>query len=649
MVYVLLLAALIFGCSSGEKGALDALELGHDAEHQVLDELALDDGQDNPDLETSQCVPASPGRLTPPTPNPRKFALAVFHFNIQYVAGGIKGMVPEDPQGMFDYDNDALEDRIVKESFEPLLDIFIGHPSFAADIEMQGYMLDVLMDRHPEVVEKMRLLVERGQIAIQSFHYSDQLFIAHSRFSMEQSADFNRRAFARACLPLSKAVFTQEGQFSEGMLEMMKLAGQSVGIMKGGPFAYQYSDVPAKLLYTLRGQDVVTTSSISTDGFSVHWWFVDDGELAVTGEMNPYMGGYFKYSEKAANAIVEKLEKLQQDGWFLTTVEDYVRYLKDAGIKPWPLPYSLDLTWRPDDADNVFAWMGRAGLWGKDEADNEVLTSLERSRIALVAANVALQWGETVYGLGHLWPSWKKGVWHQALGEVSDSTGWNPWAGEVRYSLEHSRLAEGAAMEVLEAVRAATGKPYLLVHAGKNTVEALDFAPSPPQRVEAEPPFQVEVEAPGFDVVAEWKKFTEPQQPETFELLVRLTRIEPDAASVQISFPRPGNSLIYSPALLEEVQEIALDRLPGYEHRVVVPAANGLIGLGNGMFVLKDLRTIHLAAFFPKNEQRVYFRDITLNGPGPFDFRFLVLVGCTAEQALEAAIRLNELPDFVYP
>ncbi len=661
LVLGFLAMAWLTGCRGGSGGgARDPgdtsqadYEIGDPGADAVLVDVGADDASSDAEAPAA-CEAPTQGRLTPPVSDPKKFALAVFHFNIQYVAGGLRGLMPpeRDPEGMFDYDNDATEDLIVTESFEPLLDLLLAHPTFAADIEMQGYMLDVMMDRHPGVVAKMRALVKRGQIAVQSFHYSDQLFTAHSRFSMDHSLEMNRRAFERACLPLSPAVFTQEGQFSEGMLEVMKSAGQTIGIMNGGPFDYQYASVPDRLLYRLRGQDVVTTRGMSEGPFTVTWWFVGDGETALTDDMSPYLGSAFRFSEAAAKKLVARLEQLKADGFFLTTVEDYVRYLKEAGVQAEPLPYSLDLTWRPDDADNVFAWMGRAGLWGSDEADNEVLSSLERSRIALMAADVALTWAAGQgfeLDLPALRGAWQDAMRLQVLGEVSDSTGWNPWAGEVRYSLERAAAALDVARDILLAMQAASGKPHLAIHTGSGEVETLDEPPPEPAWQPVEAPFEVQVEAPGFEVEATWREQVPVGVPRVLELTLTLKKQDPGATSATLSFPRSGDRLVYSPAMLDEVADLALADLPGFQGQVVVPAANGLVGLGSGVFLLEDLRTVHLAAFFPKGEPRVLFRDQTLNGPGPYVFRFLVLVGATGDEALQAARDLNTSPTVRVP
>ncbi len=85
---------------------------------------------------------------------PRKFALAVFHFNIQYVVGGLIGFLPTaEPVAAWELDEPAVEDQIVRESFEPVLDLFLAHPSWGTDIELQGLFLEILEARHPDVLE----------------------------------------------------------------------------------------------------------------------------------------------------------------------------------------------------------------------------------------------------------------------------------------------------------------------------------------------------------------------------------------------------------------------------------------------------------------------------------------------------------------
>lgn len=649
----LLLACLVLtACGNGE-GPLD------NGIPDVPDVPVVQDSQDVPgdtaDTGDNPCQPVAQGRLEPPTENPTRFGLGVFHYNLQYVAGGLLGFMPpeRDPEGVFDYDNDQLEDRIIKESFEPVLDLFLDNPAFAGDMEMQGYMLDVMADRHPDIIEKMRTLVARGQIAVQSFHWSDQLYNAHSRWSMEQSIRLNQAAFERTCLPQSPAVFTQEGQFSEGMLDLMKLQGQTIGIMKPGMFNYQYTGVPSVPLYTLRDQDVVVTRGLGGPDLGLNWYFVDDGEVAVTNETNPYLGTVFQYYPEAGAKLAKKLQDLLDQGYFLTTVDDYVRRVKEMGVETAPLPYSLDGNWRPDDANNFFTWMGDFGLWAVDEADNEVLTSLEQSRVTVQAAEAILDWAleqDLSVDESALTAKLETAIADQLLGEVSDSTGWNPWRGEVNYSLEHSQTARDGARSVVDAVIDATGEEGIMVDLAGPTVTPGAVFPENPWTKVDKGPVDGSVSMSGFDVGIRWEQWTEgaPSDYDLYRLEVTLDRVEADAAEMTVTFPRTGDRLIYSPAMLDEVADLDLQSIPGYDDQVNVPAANGLVGLGDGVFVVKDIRSVHLSAFFPHGEKTVFFKDRTLAAEDKYVFHFHVLTGATAQQALAEAIRLNVTPTVVF-
>lgn len=90
-----------------------------------------------------------------------KYALALLHYNLQYVAG-----------------DEKIENRIIEGSFAPMIDFFLAHPGWGADFEMQGYMLEQTAKRYPEIFDKFKTLLDRGQVKLVSFHYSDQLFLA---------------------------------------------------------------------------------------------------------------------------------------------------------------------------------------------------------------------------------------------------------------------------------------------------------------------------------------------------------------------------------------------------------------------------------------------------------------------------------------
>ena len=140
-----------------------------------------------------------------------RYSLSIFHFNIQYVAGGLDDYLGTTAS------NDEIEDAIITESFAPLVDLFDRHPDWGASFEMQGYMLEVMAQRHPEISKKFFKLVRRGQLDLMSFHWSDQLVTALTTQDMDWSWDENQWVFKSLCLPRAPVHFLQEGQFGPGI------------------------------------------------------------------------------------------------------------------------------------------------------------------------------------------------------------------------------------------------------------------------------------------------------------------------------------------------------------------------------------------------------------------------------------------------
>ena len=68
-----------------------------------------------------------------------KYALAVMHFNVQYVAGGMVGFwAKADPKT--DRTEDEIEDQIIVESFEPVLDLLLKHPTWGTAGRCQQFI-----------------------------------------------------------------------------------------------------------------------------------------------------------------------------------------------------------------------------------------------------------------------------------------------------------------------------------------------------------------------------------------------------------------------------------------------------------------------------------------------------------------------------
>ncbi|RMG17139.1 MAG: hypothetical protein D6729_09575, partial [Deltaproteobacteria bacterium] len=308
-------------------------------------------------------------RPQPVDPARRRFAMTVFHFNIEYVMGGLDGdgerYEPLCGETCAGWDNQAVEDWIVRESFAPVVDFYLEHPQWGANIELQAYMIEVIAERFPDLLPKLRTLVARGQIELSSFHYADQLFLAFPARDLQRSQALTRAVFERTCLPLSPVVFDQEGQAGAGWLRWLGTHGYRIGIFPKNLYRYQhgadatwwplYADGDARMIIGPGGVD-------PESGVEFAWPFFDDGELlAVSGGLAPYLAPLVETDPARLDAFAEELSSLEAQGYLVTTVSDVVAHLEAAGIEARPVPPLLDGTWQAPSTDSIHRWLGGRG------------------------------------------------------------------------------------------------------------------------------------------------------------------------------------------------------------------------------------------------------------------------------------------------
>ncbi|MCB9651932.1 MAG: hypothetical protein H6730_35835 [Deltaproteobacteria bacterium] len=576
-----------------------------------------------------------------------KLAVAVYHFNVQYVAGGLKGFpdgtyVPE-----YDLDEAQVEDRIVQEGLRPVLDLFLAHPSFKADIELQAYMLEIIAQRHPEVLEKMRTLATRGQIDFASFHYSDQLYVAYPRRDLEVSLDLTKAVFDRAGIPLGRSIFTQEGQFAAGQLAIADGRGYEVSILPKNLFRYQFGDAPAQASVLYRDPAVPDHTVIlgaqgwsGTDGqgqpLEVRWTFMDDGEIAFSeGELNPYFGLDYVVDPDAIAAHVAELEAMEADGYVHATVAEAVRAMKARGVTPAPLPPVLDGTWQPSNTGNVFRWMGGGGLFRTQESDGDTLAAIWRGRAAAAAAQSAAEGVADERLQAGVMAAWREAL----LAEVSDSTGWNPFVNEVRYSRERAAAAEAIAQDVLLCGALAVPALASLECAADGTTLA-DLGA------------EVLAEARGPEVVVE--RCTDPEIPALHRIVVRADEVaeveelfDPSEQAtlqreLEVRFAWEGETF----TLIEALRDAPVSHTLGdYVFEWIgIPLPEGLLSLGADRWVVQDHATGRVAARVSTSStarDQVSFLDMTVARSAPAERHFYVLEGVGPVEAAAFARRMN--------
>lgn len=588
---------------------------------------------------------------------PARFSLSMFHFNIQYVAGGLEGF-PDgvSTQAGFQLDERRVEDLVVTESFEPALDLLLRHPTWKLTLELQGYMVEVMLERHPAVIDKLRQLVDEGRVELVSFHYSDQLFLAYPRVAMERSHELLDAVMAEAGLGLSPVTFCQEGQFGEGMARLAPDHGQTILGLPKNLFRFQHAAEAetAAPLYRLDDADVVLIGrGFDSPDLQVTWSFFDDGELWSTNDANPYFGPEFRIDPASIAEYEQGLADQEAAGVRIATIEEYVEHVKAAGIAQPPLPPLLDGTWQPGSTESMYRWMGRSGIWDalyQCERDNEVVSGNVRTIHDVLTAEALLGWGREhgIVAPGEhsegLTACWREAL----LGQVTDASGINPFIGEVEYGLEHAARARACALAVTSDVATRAGSPYLVVDLEAGTVSPRDDRPREDVSVVAAPFDEADgftVEAPGRAVEVVWETVGEGDRLRRVTITARTAPT--GERSMAVTFPFELTELRLSPGLVEdEVRTYPLEAFDFEEGTISLPVANGLFGLDEELWLILDTRQVHVAATIRTGEPTVLFRDDTMDPSGDATWVFFLFEG-TAEEALAEANRRNTRPTVV--
>ncbi|MCC7385636.1 MAG: hypothetical protein IT384_27555 [Deltaproteobacteria bacterium] len=601
-----------------------------------------------PAADPSECA-------APPAPRDlraaAKLSVAVYHFNVQYVAGGLQGFPDGNVSEGYNLDEAAVEDRIIRQGLEPVLDLYLARPTFHADIELQAYAVELIAQRHPDVLDKMRTLAQRGQIDFVSFHYSDQLYVAYPAIDLERSLDLVDQVFARACLPRAKSIFTQEGQFARGQLPIAARRGYTVSILPKNLFTYQrgeaaasanvlYADPSVPGHYVLLGGRGWQKPDAPGGAFELAWTFMDDGEIAFTKDrLNPYFGLDYVLDPARIAEHVAGLEAMEANGFVQATVREAVEAMIARGIAPAPLPEVFDGTWQPRDTLNVYRWMGGSGLFRPNERDSEVLASVWRARTWVEQAE------RTTNASGASDARLRRGVtaaWREVLlAEVSDSTGWNPFKTEVDYAFAHAASAEGLARNVLRC-------------AGVSA----EAEPSP-VIASCEGGAPVELSSVGVEITAPRRQFTARARrcsgsSSTVEVLLEIPKladqepyIEQEPAheldrELEIRVRRSGADFELIPALEATSRTYAASELTFDE--IGVPLPMGAIGLGGDRWLLQDHATMRLAALLTRTatgSDSIRLRDLTVPRALESRRRFFILESKSSAEAVADAVAVN--------
>lgn len=524
-----------------------------------------------------------------------KYSLAIYHYNLEYVAGDTE-----------------IENRIIEGSLDPMLDLFLDHPGWGADFEMQGYMIVETAKRFPEIFAKLETLVQRGQISLVSFHYADQLFLAYPAHDMAWSHRLNRRVFEKYGLEQAGAVFAQEGQFGEGMAKFMGDHGFETLVLPKNLYRHAHGEEEAQPYYSLNGISAILGGRgvDYEDGGAVvktTWSYLNDAELLPTGGATPYAQS-FGYVKEAVEKYEAKLEAHEAAGYTIGTIDEYIRDLKEAGVDPAKLKPMIDGAWQPVDTQNLFRWMGN--YLAAFERDNEILTNNVRVRHRLVAAELVAGHLEaagfdTAGMQGDIAEAWRR----QSHATVSDSTGWTPFPIEIEYVEDYSAGVEEIVDRVISEAKELLGARTLVADIESGAVRMLDAPPAETdyERVDCPVDFQLTGE------YEQYKYRCVRVSDSAVRLDMRFMTKNSSKNNMRLSFPRTVDHLLFSPGLWEESYVRYDDSVFDPEDsEFYIPCSNGLIALEDDLFLIKKTDTIHVTYRYPFGEKTI---DVDMNRP----------------------------------
>lgn len=574
-----------------------------------------------------------------------RYALSLFHFNVQYVAGGLVGY----PGFGGTRRPEEVEDQIIVESLVPVLEMYAAHPTWGVNIEMQAYLLDVLAARHPDTLDLLRDLAMSGQAEVVSFHYSDQLYIAFPAIDWEHSQALVETTFAKHDVPLGRAVFCQEGQAGMGVARRMAERDYTTMVWPKNLWIAQHGDFDAAPLYDFGDVRLVVGAkgALFDDGADLQiettWTFFDDGELLATGDWNPYFPELFLHKPEVVAEYEAGLEALEQDGWVISTVSDYADSI-DGRVPLTPTPPLLDGTWQPDSTNGVAKWLGDRSLWLlgglPDDRDNHVRTVQYAAHREMVAAETAA----TVAGIdarAELDAAWRL----LAMGEVSDSSGINPYRGEVQYGIAHATEVLRIAREVIERSKATTGEASVVIDPIAGTMEQGADDPFAGEAVDAGPiEVAVTVDDPARTSEVRWESIASGHH----RVSIEIGPGDPETLANAVTATFAGElteDIVTSIALVDD-QPATFSRASFTFNEFKLALPLGMVSVGPDLFVIKDAGFVHLAAGVQREGGDVTFRDETLALDEGTTWVFHVVQGTPAE-ALAFAHRINSRREVV--
>jgi hypothetical protein len=396
---------------------------------------------------------------------------ANYHFNLQYRAGK----------------EDAMN-GVVNNSLIPILMMYQRHPTWKANIEFQGQMLEWMehMDTlsangtyklHNDITSSIQLLknvTDSGQVQLILVQYSSALAVAYPYLPWYKSLNYTQELLHKYNITrVSRCMLLQEGQFffgtSRAMADITYANGTPIydtlmGLREILSFFQVKTQAPLYTwsVTTSRNTTLPTTTTTTFKVFpywilpfqetGAYYWNVwcQDGENVDTGFEVTWENTDFSYSDiKLKNHEASIMEMERRGNLFLTCDEWVARAEALGQVQPLD-SYVPETHWQVFNYRSQFVWMGENGAID----DGQICAMLYRTSQLLQGVELMLNYSrfkaasisdseyEAQYNL--LSKAWIR----LADGMVTDVTGLSPQYNESFHAYVQANISIRYATQV---------------------------------------------------------------------------------------------------------------------------------------------------------------------------------------------------------
>ena len=555
-----------------------------------------------------------------------RFALGLFHFNTQYVAG----------------DNE-IADRYCREAIDPFLRAVERRPGWRVSFEIAGSGLEFLASRHGRIFDLLRSLVNCSKIELISSLYVPSIWIAFPRRDLIQSVTINRECLRDLGVKDSGIFFSQEAFFGPGVgtlaeffdsalckdeyldyfiPESERLSPQyQLGRMRviagsghlANLLAREYLEAES-LPYPYRRRLECTSVSIPGGTRSLEcgalgdvewvWYHMGSGHHFATPYSPEDMERFFFDPDWAAMNM-RLLDQLEAQGFRFSPIREFADSVKH--LEAPPLSPLVEGSWNTARSFGVFEWMGRhSDPW---ENDPEILGHAWRAREGLVLREIQAPDVQSDFLISEaLQAAWKQ----QLLAESSDPLGWDTTPAEVKFG----RISSEQAL-----------------------ASAFALGPIDPGKSDLPGEFKLSNPFTGIEVFGGTGSFTVCLISEVIQQVD--IHIEQSQAECGVRFARSEGPIMYCPSGLED--DPARVEFESLRQEVLyLPLSNGLVSLGNDLAVIRVNRYGMCAARLARLDPHVTFGVDGGRRGTVLRWRFLMYRG-----AIESAVELANTTNLV--